>query len=408
MLSTHSFVMTSGERYVTILDTYTGVPHYATSLFLTTQLRNADVAHATVLNAAGHLILLYRYLAAAEIDLLHRIHSSLFFQPHELDSLRDFCSMRHRRRESVLGRTSARASHKKDSIVNRKTLYARLTTIANYIEWFAHQQFDYSKPPPPGLAEVVTQIRARRPTSKGRNQRIDKGLSAFQLQALLEALDVNNKSNPFTEPLRERNRLMVLLEHELGIRAGELLNLRIEDFDFSTNIISIVRRADQRDDPRDRQPLVKTCSRSLPVSLELMTDVHRYITGKRRSVPNARRSPYLFVTHKQGPTSGQPLSIAGYQKVWATLRKSSLTLADSRGHRLRHTWNQYFSEAMDALPKPPSEHEQELMRSRLMGWKEGSGTARHYNQRFIAAKADAASLKLQSQLRTPRGRDDES
>ena len=63
---------------------------------------------------------------------------------------------------------------------------------------------------------------------------------------------------------------------------------------------------------------------------------------------------------------------------------------------------------MDALPKPPSEHEQELMRSRLMGWKEGSGTARHYNQRFIAAKADAASLKLQSQLRTPRGRDDES
>ncbi len=39
---------------------------------------------------------------------------------------------------------------------------------------------------------------------------------------------------------------MILLLFYLCIRGGELLNIRIQDVDFSTNRISIVRRADER------------------------------------------------------------------------------------------------------------------------------------------------------------------
>ena len=48
--------------------------------------------------------------------------------------------------------------------------------------------------------------------------------------------------------------------------------------------------------------------------------------------------------------------------------------------------------------KPQNERvspdEQEKIREHAMGWKEGSGTARRYNLRFIKRKAQQAGLDL--------------
>ncbi|WP_352340319.1 hypothetical protein, partial [Psychrobacter sp. 16-MNA-CIBAN-0192] len=43
-----------------------------------------------------------------------------------------------------------------------------------------------------------------------------------------------------------------------------------------------------------------------------------------------------------------------------------------------------------------SEEKQEQIRSYIMGWKSGSGTAMHYNKRFIQQQAKKAALALQS------------
>ena len=124
---------------------------------------------------------------------------------------------------------------------------------------------------------------------------------------------------------------------------------------------------------------------------------------QRRAVRNANRCPYLFVTHKNGPTVGQPLSISAYQKIWDVLQSSVAELRAVTGHRLRHMWNHSFSKEMDELPNPPSPEEQEQIRSRWMGWIEGSGTAAIYNRRFIQAKADEAGLALQRKARSKKG-----
>jgi hypothetical protein len=50
---------------------------------------------------------------------------------------------------------------------------------------------------------------------------------------------------------------------------------------------------------------------------------------------------------------------------------------------------------MDSRDNPPDEAQQEQLRSWLMGWRQGSGTATTYNQRFIKRKASEASLVLQ-------------
>jgi integrase len=407
MLRTQRFVMKSGERYVVLIDECTGIPHYAANLFITSQLRNASASYASMVAAAGHLTFLYRFFAVRHIDLVERCQSKAFLHPYEVDSLRDFLSYRFREWErctvdpQMFTVEELLASR---GVVHKDVLYSRLTTAKRYIVWFGRRFFDHLSPEPEALSQLGEQILALRPVHKGRNQQlIDRALSEREQELLVQCLEVDALSNPFGDDVQVRNRLMVLIEMELGIRGGELLNIRVSDCNFSNNTLLIARRADQVDDSRKYQPLVKTLERKLPVTDSLMAEIHRYIMVQRRAVRNANRCPYLFVAHKNGPTVGQPLSISAYQKIWDVLQSSVPELRAVTGHRLRHKWNHSFSKEMDELPNPPSPEEQEQIRSRWMGWIEGSGTAAIYNRRFIQAKADEAGLVLQRKARSKKG-----
>ncbi|HGX9032251.1 TPA: hypothetical protein ACOWRE_003701 [Enterobacter asburiae] len=50
------------------------------------------------------------------------------------------------------------------------------------------------------------------------------------------------------------------------------------------------------------------------------------------------------------------------------------------------------------MPERVSEAEQEKMRSNLMGWTPGSGTAQIYNKRFIQDKSHKVAIKLQEDI----------
>lgn len=409
MLRTQRFVMRSGERYVVLLDEETLVPHYASNLFITTQVRNASNSMASMVSAAGHLTILYRFFSLRKIDLQQRCSSNTFLHLHEVDSLRDFMSYRFRKwdlcnvDQHMFSVDELLASY---GFVHKDVLHSRLTTASNYIVWFGRRLFDHLRPEPEALNELGEQIKALRPAHRGRNQELkDRALNELERTSLEQLLEVGGVSNPFGDSVQVRNRLMILIEMELGIRGGELLNIRVADCDFSNNTLLIARRADQLDDPRTYQPLVKTNERRLPVDEWLMAEIHHYVLVQRRAVSNANRCAYLFVTHKNGPTVGQPLSISAYQKMWDVLQAATPELRGVTGHRLRHTWNNKFSEEMDTLVKPPSSVVQEQMRSRWMGWREGSGTAARYNKRFVQAKADEAGLALQHKARS-KGRGD--
>ncbi len=66
---------------------------------------------------------------------------------------------------------------------------------------------------------------------------------------------------------------MILLLYHLGIRGGELLNIRIQDIDFSSNRILIVRRADERADSRTNEPTAKTRERLIPLAESLGQEI---------------------------------------------------------------------------------------------------------------------------------------
>ncbi len=333
-----------------------------------------------------------------------------FLHEYELDALRDFAQ--HRLKRSLRTYTpNVLATLDKYNVikthVNNETQYARLTTIALYLSWFTKYLLGCTRAEDMDRIHTLReQIKVRRPVKKGRNKVRDRSLDNVQVDALFEVIRMGSEINPFNPKVQRRNRLMILMLYHLGIRGGELLNIRISDFDFNTNRVSIVRRADEKKDPRPREPNTKTLERILPIADSLVRDLHDYIVKDRRNVPNAKTNDYLFVTHKEGPTLGQPISKSGYRKILIVVSAVLPQLYAVTGHKLRHTWNRKFSEKMDTMDIPLSEERQEQIRSYLMGWKQNSGTATNYNKRFIEQKGLEAALSLQENcgVRTPKGK----
>ncbi len=77
---------------------------------------------------------------------------------------------------------------------------------------------------------------------------------------------------------------------------------------------------------------------------------------------------------------------------------SCLSFAILRGTNSDIHRNYEFSKKLDEMPERVSEAEQEKMRSNLMGWTPGSGTAQIYNKRFIQDKSHKVAIKLQEDI----------
>ncbi|NNB27667.1 site-specific integrase [Pseudomonas fragi] len=400
-----TIVMGDGERYATLVDE-NGLPLFYPTLYFTTQRRNASLAYSTLVNEAASISVLLQCFHERGIDIHKRIAQGDLLKLHEIDALRDRCQQKMLGLPTAVGK-SAVSLFSGNVYVTLEAEYARLTTIKRYLKFLCLRVLPNRSAPAVAkeFESMLEAIAARRPRKKSRNQSsVELKSGEIDVDHMFETIRPGSSFNPWAGHQNQiRNRLVFFLLYELGIRRGELLNLRCDDFDFSSNRVAIIRRADDTADPRAEQPLVKTNERLLPLHDSLAKEVTNYIITVRNKTPNARRHPYLFVTHKLGPTVGSPLTIAGYKKMMDTLRQSTPQLADFTGHKFRHHWNLRFSELMDSLDNPPSEAVQDQMRSNAMGWRQGSGTAAVYNKRFIERKAHEAGMNLQEgQIKLPR------
>jgi len=404
-----AFVMGSGERYCLLVDS-SGLPLYYPNLYVTTQVRNKSLSFSAMESTLSGISVLNRFLDERGEDFQLRFHEGRFLDDSELDAIRDYCQIKFRTRTTRVdpkGVFTLDELQWSDEKVSAETEYVRLTVIAKYLKWFAEQVIEVSNNRLSVLhiGRMEKALKSRRPVKKSRNAEIDvKGLSEDQLDLLFELFRPESDLNPFKDKsIRVRNRLIFLMLYHLGLRGGELLNIRIRDMDFSSNQLVVARRADEKDDPRKDQPLVKTLDRRLPIKDTLAKEIHSYIIQERRKVDNSSKNDFLFVTHKSGPTQGQPLSKSAYKKIIEVVRTASPSLFNLTGHQLRHAWNEAFSDQVDSMDESPSSEQQEKIRSYLMGWREGSGTAATYNKRFIRRRANEAALGLQEgMIRLPK------
>ncbi|MHC6223734.1 tyrosine-type recombinase/integrase [Pseudomonas sp. X10] len=402
-----------GERHKLLVSAQTGIPLYYPSLFITTHVRAGGFSVSTVQAALEAVKVLYAWQAFQGIDLEALFSTGRLLQREEITSLVAFSArlLRKERRQQTAkvltlklnaGRTVARNTCN----VSAQTQFTRISTISKYLGFLAEtlRVGRVSSAAQSQVSAMVERLNACRP--KVRNitavDRDEKGLDLDIVDQVLECLLPEHPQNPFSDKgVQQRNHLIITLLRYLGIRRGELLNLRVEDVDFSKAVIKVVRRADSPLDSRRHQPLVKTAQRNIPINDALQKTLSDYILHCRANFRQARKHPYLFVAHKAGPSQGNPLSNSSFGKIMATIQGVANGFEVIHAHAFRHTWNYTFSKIIDEAASVTPEQEQKI-RAYLMGWSETSDTVNTYNKRHIKEKAAKAALEYQGALKIRR------
>lgn len=185
----------------------------------------------------------------------------------------------------------------------------------------------------------------------------------------------------------------------LGIRIGESLNIKLENLIVKDgkHYVLIKRNAGDLEDPRIKQPKVKTKSRALALSPKLKSILDNYILEHRSHIKGAAHCPFLFISHRIRNNETLPLSISGAEKVFREF--GEVMGFNLNPHRLRHTWNDRYSESADKLIEQgkTNEEKSESDRCHLMGWAKGSQMSQIYASRHNTKRTMELSLHLQDE-----------
>lgn len=389
-----------GERWAMLLDN-TGMPAFYPTLFSTSKLRNRRLSTSTQEQFLTAIKILLEVCDEHKIDLVDRIQKRRFLTTGEMDAISDACRTKRRgvKKSNVL--SLKKGYTKPANKVTDNTHYIYLNRIADYLKWLSEKLLDtqgFTVEISNQINLLVNGIRSRTmpPQSRNLDDEALKGISDAQEDKLFEVLQPGSPLNPFLDAgIQLRNYLFVKLLRLTGTRRGEVLNLRVSDIDWQACQLSIIRRADTPQDPRSRQPVVKTHQRILPITQDFLNEIRAYIVQVRKRIPNAHTHPYLLISHKSGPSEGLPLSISSVQEIFATIRRTHPDL-NLTAHDLRHRWNEKYSEAMHAQTKI-GHIEAEQLRNYLEGWSPESGMGKRYNRKWIRKKAHEAMLQTQEQ-----------
>lgn len=399
-----------------IVSAESGTPLFAPCIYASTVVRPTSGSHATIEQALRGVQLLLCFADDRRLQLRERFLSGRFFDTNELDDLVHYAyypatlkpakaRVANPQHAKVLSRDNARkrgstAGHNMAVSVN--TVAIRLYYVASYMNWLGrdaarvvcrtleHKQ-DYLQL----LSEFLGQLRARTPSVRSESPRFS--LTSEQMARLVEITDPASPDNPWKGDFaRNRNRLIILWGLGTGIRRGELLGIRIRQIDFRKNMANIVRRQDDKDDPRKYQPNVKTRERGIGISDQLAVATHNHIVTYRSQIRGARKHDFLFVANQ----TGSPLSLAALTKIFRTLRDRHPAFRESlTSHVLRHTWNEQFSDVVDRAGL--TSDDERRARNHAMGWSDTSTSADYYLKRRIQRQATEASVNIQQRLMEP-------
>lgn len=198
--------------------------------------------------------------------------------------------------------------------------------------------------------------------------------------------------------IQERNCLIIDLLRTTGIRRSELCGIKLDDIDFSTHKLRIIRRPNDKADRRALTSEVKTLSHTSVLPAHLRRRIKDYIVDIRSKVPGVQGTEYLFVAH-QGETCGRELSLKTVSKIFIPFSRA---LGEPiSAHKLRHRFVQDLKSLMDEL-KIEAEEQAQIMRQ-LLGWGPNSDMpAKVYDVYNLNQKAVRAITKLNEKRFVPR------
>ena len=406
-------VFTDGERCPMLLDGG-GIPLFDPTIWSLTKYRQKSAS--AVEQALRGAMLIHLFCWRHGINLAERVREGAFFKVGELDALasdasKPFTFLRtasrvlHRAEYSTLrSRSAARFLRRLPTTARVRTVATETTRIrlhyaTSYLQWLGERQksrllsdaigFDeaFVRAHEYGvrLVDVVEQIEERAPSVSRKNR---TSLESKQRNRLLEVTHPDSQENPWSDSfVRLRNWVIVRWLLGTGMRRGELLGLRVCDFNRGRAYCEIKRRHDDKRDQRRRQPNAKTLERLAPLD-EVLTELGEQYLKARNKIEVAMKHGILFVAE-----DGKPISESAITGMFALLRERHPDVGPVSSHVLRHQWNEDFSAYADSIGLNPDQEVQE--RCWLMGWSRTSKMPSHYLKRKIRTMADEHSKDMQ-------------
>lgn len=416
IMKTKLFIGNTGERLSILLDDG-GMPLVYPNLFVTSMYRNSDQASSSCQKALEHISYLYEICNGLDINIEKQHAQGQSLTLEEIKKIAYFTGITRDASRSKLNSTSnvvkfksrkprlletARYSivaEKEEDKVFWQTKYNRITVFGRYVSWLEryHRPYTESKTESyffdlrPEKSEGLTygEILA---------SQTYKSLDSNENVNFLDRIRYDYSESPWKDPsIRMRNYAMCMFMYSLGVRLGECLNVKLEDFVLrkGQQFVLIKRSPGDINDTRTNQPRVKTNSRALALTPKLQEILNTYINEHRANVENVGKTTFLFVSHRLRDGIVNPLSISAVEKIFKQL--SNVMGFNLYPHRLRHSWNDRFSEAMDKLiaDGKTNEEKSEADRCQLMGWQPGSTMSLVYSSRHNAKRAMQLALNMQ-------------
>lgn len=408
------FVFTEGERYPLLVDDE-GMPDFWITLYVTEILR-PNLMPNSIENAIRDITHLNLWQMSNERDLIAEFCVGRFLSDIDIISIRDHCllntySFRKWHESSRIKNVnrlslSYPASTRHLSVVSKGHTANRLTHIATFLHFIARTMLRQRANFTAMTAEIDNmkeRILAQKPKDIRKNGMGNdpnaKAPAPEVFEKLMRTVKEDSPDNPFRNPgIRKRNAVMFELLEAGGMRSGEILALEIGDVDYQSGTVSVVRRHDNPNDPRKKQPVAKTLERDIPIPLSLAQRLRDYVMDVRSKIPGANKGPFLFVTHKRGKYQGHPISDSSFRnRILGPATAANEELFDEIcRHGFRHNFNYRLSKKIDAhnllARTDPSikvikEKDEIQIRMHLNGWS-SEDTAKTYNLRYIQEMAN--------------------
>ncbi len=248
----------SGERFPILTNSETGEPDFDTAIYVLTHLRATAKASNTIELHLRSIIVLKLFLQARGIDLGERIRSCEMLQPHELDELVKWCRRTLPDTIADLGQ----ASTPKVAAVRSSPKYTnharveicsqsgknRIRAVSAFMDWFVRDRVSrlntqYRNNAIKAWQTCRTGLEARAPRDRRRSQvGRREGAHPEAVAKLFATVEPSSHANPWkSDHVRFRNQLIVHWLYYLGVRRGELLNIRISDINFRRETVLVVR-----------------------------------------------------------------------------------------------------------------------------------------------------------------------
>jgi integrase len=386
----------TGEQIPLIIDAHSGLPVVRPNQFVLVSRRDRCQV-GTLRGDLSDLTILLSWARHCNIDLDGLLDRGTGLDQVAVTSLVDAL------RGDYRGRRDGNMVPLQRPLVSAEVWADRIATTRDYIAWNLANLLSSCEPGTMRYQHVrerrdefIRAMDGRVPKIRKGNRR--KGLVLELKTRLHNIVAPGSPENPFQEALQERNALIIDVLQTLGLRRAELCKLRTSHFRAGPRPTLFVERLpDDPEDPRPNQPQVKTLSRLLPLDARLAARIQRYILNDRHRLPNAKRTPFLFLAR-----SGEPIALGTINKIfdqivrWHPEFSGLLT-----PHVLRHTANDDLSETIEQ--SGCSREEATSIRNFLNGWEPGSSQGTKYNQRYIESRAAEVSLAHQHRIFSKEG-----